>query len=161
MTKPNFIDFALSLYAQPAVEAECLQLQDNHDVSVPLLLCCAWLDFGGVGATLESIGVLAKDVLVWEQTVVWPLRQLRRQLKCEAESSAAVAEIRAKIKQAELAAELEVLQRLGAIAWPSCSEPALTSLRLYYQLAGDCDSFGALRARMAVLKADALTGQTN
>ncbi|WP_390592641.1 TIGR02444 family protein [Simiduia litorea] len=161
MMQPNFIDFALSVYAQPSVEAECLQLQDRYQVSVTLLLCCAWLDFRGVGASPDSIRAHAGEILAWEQAVVWPLRQMRRQLKRESEANVAVAEIRTKIKQAELSAELEVIKRLGLVTWIRCSEQALASVCLYYQIPSDCDSFGALRARMAELKADTLTGQTN
>ena len=157
----NFIDFALSLYAQPAVQAECLQLQDTQRLSIPLLLCCAWLDVRAMGAGLTSITALEHTVLAWEREVVWPLRQLRRQLKVEADSNAAIAELRLQIKQAELAAEMEVLRRLGGIAWEACTTQALSSVAAYYQIPVDCDSFSALRARMAELQASTLTGQPN
>ena len=159
-THINFPAFALSLYAQPSAEAECLHLQDTYKLSVPLILCCAWLDFRGKGATVASLLAVPKAVLAWEQKVVWPLRQLRREMKQD-DVSASEELVRLKIKQAELAAEMEVLKRLGELPWPATSELALNSMARLANLPNQCDSFGALRAGLTLLKRDTLTGQTN
>lgn len=156
----NFPAFALSLYALPSVETECLALQDSFGLSVPLVLCCAWLDFQGRGASLTSLANLPTQTLDWEQKVVWPLRQLRRQMKQNSENGGDE-EVRLKIKQAELAAEMQVLKRLGELAWPMSTELALDSLARWAKLPNACDSFSALRTGLTLLNRDTLTGHTN
>ncbi|UTA48025.1 TIGR02444 family protein [Simiduia sp. 21SJ11W-1] len=156
----TFKEFALRLYGQPEVEAECLHWQDSHGVSVPLLLCCAWLDWRKVGCEPAQLQTLVAPVLAWEQDIVWPMRKLRREFKVAATKDAAAEQARERIKQAELQAELVVLDKLAALPWLPSPHSALASLIQHYQLA-ECDGFPALRQAVAALQPVRLTGPDN
>ncbi|MBB3169909.1 TIGR02444 family protein [Simiduia aestuariiviva] len=153
-------DFALWIYGRKDVETECLGWQDRAGVSVPLLLCCAWLDWRGTGCDGAQLHALGQPVVEWERAVVWPIRQLRRQLKPQARTDDVVQALRERIKQTELSAELAVLDKLAALPWSPTSELALNSLASHYQL-HDCDPFPALRRAMAERPPGRLTGPHN
>ncbi len=74
-------DFALKLYAAPGVAEACLILQDESGVDVPVLLSCAWLSKNGVTLTAAEIARIDGLVKEWHETVVKPLRAVRRLLK--------------------------------------------------------------------------------
>lgn len=157
----DFQTVALSLYRQPAVEAECLNYQEVYEVSIPLLLCCAWLDLSGSGASVEQVKSLPAEILAWEQAIVWPIRRARRALKRESVSSRSVSTLRTQIKQAELMAEMEVMARLSALPWHKSPIGALDSLAVVHKIDSKRDAFGALRAAMRQLGSDTLTGPNN
>ncbi len=107
-----FWDFSLSVYDRSDVAAACLALQDRRGVDVNMMLCCAWA--GGRGQTLSAAD-LARLITVarpWQTEVVAPLRAVRRHLKAAAPEFApesapgpAIDQLRARLKDAELAAE--------------------------------------------------------
>jgi uncharacterized protein (TIGR02444 family) len=74
--------FSLAVYGDPAVQQECLDLQDRYGVNVNLLLFCA---FAGAlhGALLSQTHVKQAEEVVrdWHHRVVENLRMARRALK--------------------------------------------------------------------------------
>ncbi|WP_339411552.1 TIGR02444 family protein [Pseudomonas sp. EA_35y_Pfl2_R5] len=105
--------FAEALYQRPGVEAACLHLQEQG-ADVCLLLCAAWLERRKVACTDERTEALRALAQPWQQQVVVPLRQLRQRWREQAHSDRAMAALREQIKQLELAAEREQLERLAA-----------------------------------------------
>mgnify|MGYP000857562115 CR=1 FL=1 len=133
--------FSLAVYADPAVRAECLRLQDVHRVNINLLLAVAWL--GAVRSralTPAEQAQLRAAITAIDIEVVQPLRQARRQAKAhgEAQLSAAIGEI-------ELQAEKIVQDRLyemakawsGAIAAPSILHRNISLLLAEHNVAED------------------------
>lgn len=157
----SLTEFAIALYGAPGVETECLAWQDSHQLSVPLLLCAAWLDARGTGGDESQWVSLCQPVLDWEQQLVWPVRSLRRHLKPLAEASPAAAQVRDQVKQAELSAELAVLAKLSSLPWRASECSALTSFAHFYHLPADCEPFPALRRALAKLAPSGLTGPDN
>ena len=107
-------DFALSLYSQPGVEAVCLVLQDEAEVDVCELLFHCWLYTNGLEAVPAALEREREQRRFWQCQVTEVLRRLRQDLKPMAASSEPVAALRETIKQAELMAERENLQRWQA-----------------------------------------------
>jgi uncharacterized protein (TIGR02444 family) len=106
----RFWTFSLAVYADPAVQQECLALQDDHGVDVNLLLFCAFV--GAVHGIILSERATrdAADVVgIWQKDVVATLRLARRALKPFAAKTGShdtpAADLRARVKNAELDAE--------------------------------------------------------
>jgi uncharacterized protein (TIGR02444 family) len=116
-------DFALTLYARPGVEADCLALQ-AEGADVCQLLCAAWLAKRGVSCTLERLRALQDATGTWQEEVVAPLRLLRRQWREKAASDTELVGLREQLKRLELDSERVLLRRLEerAIAWPETRE---------------------------------------
>lgn len=119
----NLWMFSLALYARPGVERACLQAQDAG-ADVCLLLCGAWLEQRGVAYRTAAAQELRARALHRQTTLIEPLRNLRRHLGPRATHSLKLAQLRAQIKELELAAERQLLEQLERLAqpWPS-SEP--------------------------------------
>jgi uncharacterized protein (TIGR02444 family) len=100
-TENAFWRFSLFVYAAPGVAEECLALQDTHGVDVNLLLFASWL--GGCGIALSDAALAEACALVapWCDTVVRPLRIIRRQLNGDPQ----VEPFRRRIRELELDAE--------------------------------------------------------
>jgi len=79
---PNpFWDFTLAVYRRDGVSAACIALQDRLGLDVNFLLLCV---FAGAQDTVLSGGDLARlemRAAPWRQSVIHPLRQVRRWLK--------------------------------------------------------------------------------
>jgi uncharacterized protein (TIGR02444 family) len=141
-----FWDFSLAFYARPGVAEECLALQERHDADVNVVLYLLFL--ARHGRLLEERDVARLQALAepWRQTVVLPLRALRRALKAPVGvfEPQATASLRNEVKRIELAAERlqqETLERLAAAGalGRACSDPALcasTHLALYAERIG-------------------------
>ena len=104
---PNkFWDFSVKIYQYPEVEKACLELQDNHGLSVVMLLYCIWV---GVfrGEFEDDIYTRASTFsLSWDNGVVMPLREVRRWIKSsQGEQMVSVEPLREQIKAVELDAE--------------------------------------------------------
>ncbi|TVP52625.1 MAG: TIGR02444 family protein [Halomonas sp.] len=110
-------DFALGLYAKPGVEAACLTLQEEAGLDVCELLFHCWLYSNGLEAIPAAIARQREQRRRWQCSVTEVLRGLRRDLKASAATSESVAALRETIKQAELMAERENLQRWQAWVW--------------------------------------------
>jgi uncharacterized protein (TIGR02444 family) len=105
-----FWTFSLSVYRDPGVRTECLDLQDLLGVDVNLLLFCAFI--GAVhGAALPDREIEAAASLVrsWHHDVVGSLRTARQTLKPLATGTSPIAvpaaKLRADVKASELEAE--------------------------------------------------------
>lgn len=124
---PDLWTFATTLYARPGVEAACLELQ-AAGADVCLLFCGLWLDSRGVAHDTEREAQLRYIAEPWQQEVVKPLRALRQVWREAAAQDSALSGLRERVKQLELEAERELLERLQALAegWsqqPSNKEP--------------------------------------
>jgi len=109
---PSLWDFALAFYAQPQVAEICLQLQDENKANVCLLIGLRWLDTREQYLDEVQLNALKSHSEDWTQTVVEPLRALRRRLKLPFENvvqDETQAQLRATIQQAELLAEKKLL----------------------------------------------------
>lgn len=100
-------EFSLALYAQPGVEATCLDLQEMHGLDVNMLLLCCFLGRHGVRAKRETVAALDQHARAWRSVAVEPLRGLRRRLKRDvgAVSAESAASFRERVKALELEAE--------------------------------------------------------
>ena len=75
-------EFSLSVYGEAEVEQACLLMQDKLDIDVNLLLTCLWLAVSGRGRlSTGELEDIETQVAYWQQQVIQPLRQVRRQLK--------------------------------------------------------------------------------
>jgi len=116
---PDLWRFAEELYRRPGVETACLHLQAQGN-DICLLLCGAWLGCRGVACSAERAEHLRAIAQPWQREVVGTLRQVRQQWRAAAHHDSALAMLREQIKQLELAAERELLHRLGSCCqdWP-------------------------------------------
>ncbi|MGM0823256.1 MAG: TIGR02444 family protein [Pseudomonadota bacterium] len=110
-------DFALAVYTRPGVEQACLTLQDTAAVDVCELLFHGWLFAHGLEARPEALSGQRQVCREWQAGVTEVLRGLRRDLKRAKNPSDTVSLLRERIKQAELLAERENLQRWQRWAW--------------------------------------------
>jgi uncharacterized protein (TIGR02444 family) len=110
LSKFRFWTFSLAVYADAAVQKECLTLQDDHGVDVNLLLFCA---FAGAahGAVLseQAVNEAADISRAWQKDVVSALRAARRTLKRFAAETGPldtpIAALRTRVKELEIDAE--------------------------------------------------------
>ncbi|WP_374598958.1 TIGR02444 family protein [Brevundimonas sp.] len=117
--------WVLTAYARPGVAETCLELQDSAGQNVPLLLWTAWTAATGRALDEDTRDAACDTARVWEETVIAPLRAVRRALKIKAvdmddDDREAV---RSQVKAAELDAERRLLLALEALS-PSPSGPA-------------------------------------
>ncbi|KPQ30960.1 MULTISPECIES: TIGR02444 family protein [unclassified Halomonas] len=110
-------DFALAFYARPGVEQACLTLQDEAAVDVCELLFHGWLFAHGLDAMPQPLSALRRERQEWQAGVTDVLRTLRRNLKHTDSPSETITTLRERVKQAELLAERENLQRWQTWAW--------------------------------------------
>lgn len=101
-----FWDFSLAIYARPKLAAACLALQDRLGSDVNLLLFCLWAGHCGHRLTTKELGELHAVAEPWHDSVVRPLRGVRRWLKqSPAGARGAAPGLRQGVKQLELDAE--------------------------------------------------------
>lgn len=144
--------FALALYQQTGVEDACLQLQDQG-ADICLLLCGAWLERRQIGCQTERVTALRNLAEPWQEQVVLPLRQLRQHWREAAQDDKALAKLREQVKQLELAAEREQLQRLAACtqSWPGTA-PNATPNWLEHLAPAACERAALHSLRSAALQ---------
>lgn len=100
----NFWEFSLAFYSREAVANACLSLQDRRGADVNLTLAICWLARSGyVVNDIALTNGLAATAL-WSDTIMRPLRTIRRQLANFDDVAAAE---RQSIKHRLLAVELE------------------------------------------------------
>ena len=108
-------NYAVEVYAQPAVAEACLVLQDRAGVDVVVLLHAMYL-FAAKGVALDEQALASAEARVgsWRREVTAPLRALRAALKpgFVGLPPASVEQTRQKIKEAELDAELAAFAAL-------------------------------------------------
>ena len=108
----------MALYGRDGVPDACLQLQNRHDLDVPVVLFAAFV--GAVRRqTLTASGVDAARARVdaWHHEVVRPLRAVRQRLKTgpPPAPSDITARLRSQVQKIEIEAELIELDQLGAL----------------------------------------------
>jgi uncharacterized protein (TIGR02444 family) len=113
-----FWRFSLRFYARPHIAEACLALQDNSDADVNILLFVLYLADQLKQLSAPEIARLDSAVAQWRETVVRPLRTLRRGLKPGIEFiPGPVGEtFRAQIKRLELESEQIEQHRLEEFA---------------------------------------------
>ena len=123
-----FWSFSLAVYDAPGVAAECLALQDRSGIDVNVLLFCAWL-----GATrksvlrLEDFAAIEAAVQPWRDTVIHPMRGVRRDIKAMPDSTNNdVAALRKDAAALELRAE-QIEQAMLYRLMPTLSASSATT----------------------------------
>lgn len=117
----NLWDWSLRAWAAPGVEAACLDLQDAQGQNIPLLLWAAWCAVTGRSPSEDDLDAACDTARVWQDTVVGPLRGVRRALATripdldETDREA----VRSQVKSLELDAERRLLAALEALSPPS------------------------------------------
>lgn len=102
-----FWRFSVSFYSVPQVAAACLDLQDKAGADVNIVMFLLWNATQSRTFSAAAVADLESRIGVWRDSVVVPLRTVRRALKSPpAVIDAAIAEkYRTKIKGVELEAE--------------------------------------------------------
>lgn len=77
----DFWDFSLAFYARPGVAAACLALQDDCGADVNVVLYLLYLGHEGIRIDRAALDRLDAAVASWRETVVKPLREVRRAIK--------------------------------------------------------------------------------
>lgn len=118
--------FALSVYAADGVPAACLLLQNRFDLDVNVLLFAAYR--GAVDGRLVSaanLDTVQNCVGAWHNEVVRPLRAVRGRLKTGPAPAPdpATIELRRKLQELEIDAELIELTELGRLALDVAAAP--------------------------------------
>lgn len=106
----DFWDWAVAAYSRPGVEGALLELQDAQGQSIPYLLWAAWMGADRSQASGETLREGARLAVAWDAQVVAPLRERRRNL-----SHTHAEDLRQQIKDAELDAEQQLMDRLGSL----------------------------------------------
>lgn len=106
-------DWTLAVYARPGVPEATLALQDEHGLNTSLLL---WAAFANPDREMMANGV--QTTVAWDETVLWPLRNVRRALKAVRPpfSDTAREGLREDVKAAELRAERVLMEALEDLA---------------------------------------------
>ena len=99
----EFWRFSLAAYKPPEVAAECLALQEAVGLDVNLLLFCAWLGTRAIVLSRSDIEAASRVVASWHNSVVRPLRGVRRHIKTQ--YGGAFEPLRSRVKDDELQAE--------------------------------------------------------
>jgi uncharacterized protein (TIGR02444 family) len=110
---------AVGLYGRPGVSAACLLLQERAGLDVNVLLMAAWTGAKRKRA-LGAADIRRASALVadWHAQIVIPLRAVRRRLKSgpAPAPSEQTDNLRAKIQDVEISAEIIELSRLQGLA---------------------------------------------
>ncbi len=117
----EFWHFSLAVYKPADVAAECLALQEAIGLDVNLLLFCAWLGTRAVVLTRSDIEAASRIVASWHNSVVRPLRGVRRHIKTQ--YGDALENLRSRVKDDELHAEQTEQAMLFAYAQGIQSSP--------------------------------------
>ena len=106
-------DWTLDVYARPGVAEATLALQDEHGLNTSLLLWAAWAD-----PDRETLANGVQAAVAWDETVLWPLRNVRRTLKAVRPPFSDVARegLREDVKAAELRAERVLMEAFEDLA---------------------------------------------
>ena len=97
--KNDLWDFALSFYRAAEVESVCLELQEQHGLSINRLLLACWASLEGIALVSADFSGAASN---WQQQVT---HQVRRARYAARPNKDALADCYAKLRAAELACE--------------------------------------------------------
>lgn len=115
-------DWTLATYGKPGVPEATLVLQDEHGFNTAFLLWAIWAN-----PDRETLANGVQTTVLWDETVLWPLRNVRRGLKHSRRpfDDAAREGLREDVKAAELRAERVLMETLESLAGPAVeSDPA-------------------------------------
>ena len=120
-----FWRFSLRFYGRPGVADACLSLQDKAGADVNLLLFLLFLAGRKRQLGADEISRLDAAVSQWRESVVKPLRALRRGLKPGIEfiPGTVIETFRAQIKRLELESEQIEQHRLEEFAGSDAGSP--------------------------------------
>lgn len=106
-------DWTLAVYDRPGVPEATLALQDEHGLNTSLLLWAAWAD-----PDREALANGVQSTVLWDETVLWPLRNVRRALKAPRPPFDHLARegLREDVKAAELRAERLLMETLAGLS---------------------------------------------
>ena len=120
--------WTLEAYARPGVPEACLELQDEYGQNTSYLLWAVWAE-GADAATLQAAATAGRD---WDETVLKPIRAVRRTLKArfDAVDDGAREGLREDVKAAELRAERVLVDAFEALGeHRRGGRPALEALK--------------------------------
>jgi uncharacterized protein (TIGR02444 family) len=152
-------DFAAAAWRRPGVEAICLELQNRHGQSPPLLLWRLWLVSEGRSLSAEALAEAIATARTWQAEVVAPLRSVRDRLASPLGGAPETARLalRRTILAAELEAERILLAGLEMIeAVPDASAVAPLSPLLVLTQAWGTPAPTPLLARLITTTNDGL-----
>jgi uncharacterized protein (TIGR02444 family) len=109
-----FRRYALALYGAPGVEPVCLAFQDDLALDVNMVLLCCWVGRFGVRLPEDTLRRADQVVRPWRETVIEPLRGLRRRMKTDIGGIGPdrADPARQTVKRAELQAEFTLQDHL-------------------------------------------------
>jgi uncharacterized protein (TIGR02444 family) len=133
----EFWRFSLAVYKSPDIAAECLALQEAAGVDVNLLLFCAWLGTRAIVLGRSDIEAASRVVALWHNSVVRPLRGVRRHIKTQ--YGDAFEPLRSRVKDDELQAEQVEQAMLFAYAQgiqtsPDGVDPVARNVKAYLSM---------------------------
>ena len=116
-THAAFEAFCLDFYSRDGVEDACLALQDDAELDVVILLLCCWTGRHGAYLSGEVLAGIDASARPWRETVVEPLRGLRRRLKSAVGGMTPElsSTFRDSVKKLELDAELLLIGYVAAL----------------------------------------------
>ncbi len=116
-----FWAFSLAVYERAGVSAACIALQDAYGADVDVLLYALWCASRGHCLDEAALRAVDAEIAAWRETVVRPIREVRRALKPPPPpfDTAAVAAVRRELLQAELHAERLQQAAMEALGAPS------------------------------------------
>lgn len=76
----DFWAYSLALYCRQPVAKAGLSLQDRRGADVNLLLAICWLATKGYAVKAEALAAATAAAAPWNDTILKPLRQVRRRL---------------------------------------------------------------------------------
>src|SRR3990167_6577042 len=121
-TTTSLWDWTLAAYGRPGVPEATLVLQDEHGLNTSFLLWAVWAN-----PYRETMANGMQTSVLWDETVLWPLRNVRRGLKPSRRPFADAARegLREDVKAAELRAERVLMETLESPAGPTAApDPA-------------------------------------
>lgn len=107
--------FSCRVYSDDAVSSVCLALQDDFGLDVNCVLACVWYGWTGAGVLRGSqVSAMVSQSHMWGDSVVRPLRAVRRWLKPQA-GDVAIGPFRDQVKALELDAERHLQTRIEGV----------------------------------------------
>jgi uncharacterized protein (TIGR02444 family) len=124
----EFWRFSLAFYARPGMADACLELQDKATVDVNVMFYLLFLASRGRQTDDIDVARIAGIAQAWRDTVVVPLRAVRRALKSPIGPyvPALTSALRSDVKRTELAAERIQQETMERSAPPDSFRPATT-----------------------------------
>ncbi|TQN54863.1 TIGR02444 family protein [Agrobacterium tumefaciens] len=161
-------EFMLGFYALPGISRSCLELQESHNIDVPIFLAVLRYIGSGQDFDLPALKALDGRCGEWRNTVIKPLRALRTAMKTKSQMTEDMQgwSLREEIKAIELSAEKIEIAMLEKLLAHCTSKPknqdlgklqtaALTMLQFYGgPISGLPPAADAIVARLVVYLGD-------